>query len=54
MKDLEQKIIDAVRNVPDFPKKGINFKDITTLMMNPKLSNEIVTNLKIILFINTW
>lgn len=25
-----------VRNVPDFPKKGIQFKDITTLVANPE------------------
>lgn len=25
-----------VRNVPDFPKKGIQFKDITTLIDNPE------------------
>lgn len=27
----------AIRNVPDFPKKGIIFKDITTLLMNKDL-----------------
>ncbi len=27
----------AVRDVPDFPKKGINFKDITPLLMDPGL-----------------
>jgi adenine phosphoribosyltransferase len=26
----------AIREVPDFPKKGISFKDITTLLKNPK------------------
>lgn len=25
-----------IRNVPDFPKKGIQFKDITTLIMDPE------------------
>ncbi len=25
-----------IRNVPDFPKKGIQFKDITTLVKDPK------------------
>ena len=24
-----------IRNVPDFPKKGINFRDVTTLFKNP-------------------
>lgn len=27
---------NLVRDVPDFPKKGIIFKDITTLLQNPK------------------
>jgi adenine phosphoribosyltransferase len=26
----------SIRDVPDFPKKGIIFKDITTLLQNPK------------------
>jgi len=26
----------AIRDVPDFPKKGIVFKDISTLLQNPK------------------
>lgn len=26
---------ETIRDVPDFPKKGIIFKDITTLLMNP-------------------
>lgn len=36
MKDFEKEIIDyitnSIRNVPDFPKQGIQFKDITTLL----------------------
>ena len=31
MKTLKQRI----RNIPDFPKKGIQFKDITTLLSDP-------------------
>jgi len=27
---------DAIRTIPDFPKEGIMFRDITTLMTNPK------------------
>ena len=26
---------DVIRNVPDFPKPGIQFKDITTLLLDP-------------------
>ncbi|XP_042435464.1 uncharacterized protein LOC122021411 isoform X2 [Zingiber officinale] len=29
-------IAAAIRVVPDFPKKGIMFRDITTLLLNPK------------------
>ncbi len=33
---------DLVRDVPDFPKKGILFKDITPLFLNPSSLKEIV------------
>lgn len=39
---LEEKIMNAIRDVVDFPKEGIVFKDITPIMMDPTLSNEIV------------
>jgi len=29
------KIESYIRNIPDFPKPGIGFKDITTLLINP-------------------
>lgn len=35
-------IRDAIRNVPDFPKPGILFKDITPLLLDPKLGKKIV------------
>lgn len=27
---------ELIRNIPDFPKKGIQFKDVTTLLKNPE------------------
>ena len=42
---LEEKINNAIRNVPNFPKEGINFKDITPIMLDSILSNEIVDHL---------
>jgi adenine phosphoribosyltransferase len=30
----------AIRDIPDFPKKGIVFKDITTLLKEPRLFRE--------------
>ena len=38
---IEQKIKEAIRDVADFPKEGIVFKDVTPLLADPKLSNEI-------------
>jgi adenine phosphoribosyltransferase len=29
-----QELADLIRSVPDFPKKGIDFKDITTLLLD--------------------
>lgn len=42
---VENKIKAVVRDVPNFPKEGIIFKDISTLMLNPSLSNEILDEL---------
>ena len=39
---ISEKLDKAIREVPNFPKEGINFKDITTLLLNPELSTEIV------------
>lgn len=36
---------NLIRNVPDFPKKGIGFKDITTLIKNPKAFNQTIEKL---------
>ncbi|MFH1545331.1 MAG: adenine phosphoribosyltransferase [archaeon] len=32
----EEELKEKIRNVPDFPKKGIVFRDITTLLQDPK------------------
>ncbi|MDG1333165.1 MAG: adenine phosphoribosyltransferase [Crocinitomicaceae bacterium] len=39
---LEEKLRSAIRDVPDFPKPGIVFKDITPIMQNAELSNEVL------------
>ncbi len=39
---IEQKIKSEIRDVPNFPKDGIIFKDITPLLANPYLVREIV------------
>lgn len=40
--NIEVKIKEVIRDVPDFPKAGIVFKDITPIMMNAALSNEVL------------
>ena len=37
MSDLEQKLRSTIRDIPDFPKPGILFKDITPVLASPKL-----------------
>ena len=39
---ISNKLDKAIREVPDFPKPGINFKDITTILLDPELSTEII------------
>lgn len=40
--NIEERIKTTIRNVPDFPKQGINFKDITPVLLDAKLCGEIV------------
>jgi adenine phosphoribosyltransferase len=40
-----EKLANAVRNVPDFPIPGIQFKDVTTLFKDPVILREIVNDL---------
>ena len=37
-----KKIKNSIRTVPDFPKKGIQFKDISTLLQNPIAFDKII------------
>ena len=43
--DLEARIKACIRDVPDFPKDGILFKDISTLLLQPALANAILDGL---------
>lgn len=43
--DISEKLKSTIREVPDFPKKGIGFKDITPIMLDPVLSNEVLSYL---------
>jgi len=42
----KQIILDSIRDIPDFPKPGIIFKDITTLLSNPEAFNTLMTHLE--------
>jgi len=42
---IEQQLKAVIRDVPNFPKEGIVFKDITPIMMDPTLSNEVLDHL---------
>ncbi|MBA8880561.1 adenine phosphoribosyltransferase [Phyllobacterium myrsinacearum] len=33
---LKQTLVDAIRNIPDYPKPGVMFRDITTLLGNAR------------------
>lgn len=37
---LEEKLKQAIRNIPDYPKAGIVFKDITPVLADPVLMRE--------------
>jgi adenine phosphoribosyltransferase len=39
---LEERIKALIRDVPDFPQKGVIFRDITPLLKEPKVVSEII------------
>jgi len=39
-------ILESIRDIPDFPKPGIVFKDITTLLNNPEAFNTLMNHLE--------
>ncbi len=42
MLTLEERIKSTIRDIPNFPKEGILFKDITPILLDPVLCNDIV------------
>jgi adenine phosphoribosyltransferase len=45
LEQLELKIKKSIRDIPDFPKKGILFKDITPLFLDASLCAEIISEM---------
>ncbi len=43
--EIKDSIIKAVRDIPDFPVKGVIFKDITPILADMDLYNKIVDNI---------
>lgn len=37
LEELQKELSSTIRTIPDFPKPGIMFKDITTLLNNPRV-----------------
>lgn len=42
---LIEKLHATIENIPDFPKEGIQFKDITPIFLYPKLYEEVIADL---------
>lgn len=42
---LEERLKGTIRDVPNFPKEGIIFKDISTIMLDPVLSTDVIDHL---------
>lgn len=42
MIELDRRIRDTIRDIPDFPKEGVVFKDITTVLRDGELFADIV------------
>lgn len=43
--ELIQKLESTIQNIPDFPKPGIQFKDISPVFLNPSLYEEVIQDL---------
>ena len=42
---IHEQLKAVIRDVPDFPKPGILFKDISTIMLSPEVSNAVLDHL---------
>lgn len=44
MTTLESRLKEVIRDIPDFPEKGILFKDITPILNEPELLKEVINS----------
>ena len=42
--ELQKQLVSIIRTVPDWPKPGVHFRDITTLFQAPRLWAEVITH----------
>ncbi|MCO6500180.1 MAG: adenine phosphoribosyltransferase [Vicingus serpentipes] len=42
---INTRLINAIRDVPNFPKPGIIFKDITPILLDPQLTRDVVNEI---------
>jgi adenine phosphoribosyltransferase len=42
MTELSRRVADRIRDIPDFPRPGILFKDITPVLLDPGLFGDVV------------
>jgi len=45
MTAIDQLLEQTIRTIPDFPQPGIQFKDITPVLRNPRLCREVVVRI---------
>ena len=45
MSNLDQRIQDTIRDIPDFPIEGIIFKDITPILSDPSLFQDVIDDM---------
>ena len=42
---LSERLKNSIKDYPDFPKKGINFKDVLEITQNPEIFRELIVKM---------